>query len=667
MSARLHPGRAGPGWGIMSWLREAWTHSIAVCLVGSGLGASPLSAATCSSPFSLFWEPLPGEDPQPNNCLGGSGFRCYEAESLGNFARLVDPDCDPTQSPGCSVQLGVDLLFPGLEAMVAEDGLVHTPLIEWEFSGGGFVGTCGLAGVDGPIVSDFGETFLQFGGVTCANSENVVNVFTVEARVCMAACPKTTTVTVLDGGPAFTRGIGCPLPPLPATCGESSCASCVKQTGIGGSGPQSSESTGSGKKGPGAELRYAAGGAGRSDSPGATAWRTTLGRYWSHDYAERIVEDPDDSRVWLITKHGSFREFSGKDAGGIYQTVSPSDEYRMLTRTMDGWELRDLEGTVQAFDDNGRWVATTDRNGNATTATHDAFGVLTDVIFPDGRSETFTYHPDGKLASITEVGVGGAESLIWSYTWTGDDLSRIDRPDGTSLEFLYEDPRHSGYLTQQILVGTSGGRRIERAWQMDALGNVIAVWEGAVTPGPNGPEPPADAVDLYRFVYDDPAFPTETTVTDPLGMPAIYQLDRDPASRKVRVTSISGSCPTCTSGPNATFEYGDPANTLRVTKEIDGRGHETVMEYDANGQITHRLEAVDTPALTRETTWEYDPTYPALPTRIERPSVTGGPELRVTTFVYDASGNLLDRIDEGVEDGAAFTFTRRAPTRPRVR
>ena len=76
---------------------------------------TPLQAAICSSPFSLFWEPLPGEDPQPNNCLGGSGFRCYEAESLGTFARLVDPDCDPTQSPGCSVQLGVDLLFPGLQ------------------------------------------------------------------------------------------------------------------------------------------------------------------------------------------------------------------------------------------------------------------------------------------------------------------------------------------------------------------------------------------------------------------------------------------------------------------------------------------------------------------------------------------------------------------------
>jgi YD repeat-containing protein len=634
--------------------------SLLPLLLTSVAWPTPLQAAICSSPFSLFWEPLPGEDARPNNCLGASGFRCYEAESLGTFARLVDADCDPTQEP-CSVQLGLSLEFPGLEAMIAEDGQVHTPLIEWEFSGGGFVGTCGLDGVDGRIVSDFVESFLQFGGVTCANSQNVVNVFTVEARVCMAACPRTTTVTVLDGGPAFTRGIGCPLPPLPATCGESSCTICVKGVPVGGGGAETDGG------GPGARLRYAAGGAGRSDSPGATAWRTTLGRYWSHDYAERIVEDPDDSHVWLITKLGSFRGFSGKDAGGVYQTVSPSDEYRTLTRTAGGWELRDLEGTVQAFGSDGRWLSTTDRNGNAKTAGYDAFGVLTEVTFPDGRSETFTYDVGGKLASISEVGVGGADSLTWNYTWTGDDLTRIDRPDGTSLEFLYEDPRNPGYMTQQILVGTSGGRRVERAWQMDALGNVIAVWEGSVVAGPNGPEPPADAVDLYRFAYDDPAFPTETTVTDPLGMPAIYQLDRDPASRKVRVTSISGSCPTCTSGPNATFEYGDPANTLRVTKEIDGRGHETVMEYDANGQITHRLKAVDTPALTRETTWEYDPTYPALPTRIERPSVTGGPELRVTTFVYDASGNLLDRIDEGVEDGAAFTFTRRAPTRPRVR
>ena len=160
---------------------------------------------------------------------------------------------------------------------------------------------------------------------------------------------------------------------------------------------------------------YKAGGAGGDGFPGTPSWRTELGLYWSHDYAERIVQDPGDSHVWLITKGGSFREFSTLSAG-VYQTIAPTDEYRTLRRTA-GWTLTSLDGTVQTFDGAGRWASTTDRFGNAKTAGYNLSGQLESVSFPDGRSETFTYHPSGKLASITEIGVGGAASRTWSYTW----------------------------------------------------------------------------------------------------------------------------------------------------------------------------------------------------------------------------------------------------------
>jgi YD repeat-containing protein len=77
-----------------------------------------------------------------------------------------------------------------------------------------------------------------------------------------------------------------------------------------------------------------------------------------------------------------------------------------------------------------------------------AAGRLSAVSFPDGRSETFSYHPSGKLASITEVPVSGSGtgSRSWSYTWssanTGDELLAISRPDGTApgavTEYAYD-------------------------------------------------------------------------------------------------------------------------------------------------------------------------------------------------------------------------------------
>jgi hypothetical protein len=72
-------------------------------------------------------------------------------------------------------------------------------------------------------------------------------------------------------------------------------------------------------------------------SAGVTAnpWNTYLGRNWSPDYAERIVMDPDETHAWLLTRFGSFREFGSLAAGSgsrLYQTVTPSDEYRKRYR-----------------------------------------------------------------------------------------------------------------------------------------------------------------------------------------------------------------------------------------------------------------------------------------------------------------------------------------------
>jgi hypothetical protein len=131
--------------------------------------------------------------------------------------------------------------------------------------------------------------------------------------------------------------------------------------GIGG-GPGGSSASGGPPSlgpqadGPGATLRYRGGGTGHPDHPMPASWNATLGRYWSHDYAEAIVEDPDATHVWLLTRSATFREFTDAGGDGDYETAVPSDEYRQLTKTAGGWELRDLDGMVKFFDAAGRWA-----------------------------------------------------------------------------------------------------------------------------------------------------------------------------------------------------------------------------------------------------------------------------------------------------------------------
>jgi RHS repeat-associated protein len=576
----------------------------------------------------------------------------------------MDPECDPN-TESCEVELRLGLEFPGNIQNLQDDDGAPTPRVWW-FTGAtppsctpwpntpcSILAECGQF-VD--IPSDFIDTFIRI-TATCESLRTSSSAYSIKAANCITNddCREPTLLAVGDlrfDDPALASQIGCPVPP-PDDCSESPnmCTMCqIAGAGPAGGAPAGGPAGGPGGEGgptgPGATLRYRGSGAGHPGFPGTTAWNTELGRYWSHDYAMRIVEDPNDSHVWLITGGASFREFSDL-SGGEYGTAKPSDEKRTLRRT-GGWELEELDGTVHAFDTSGRWLSTVDRNGNTTEATYTG-GQLDSVSFPDGRREDFTYS-SGRLATITEVGVDGTTTALWEYTWIGLDLTRIDRPDGTALRYVYGDAGHPGYVTRVELEGTDGTSvRIVRAYAYDTTGNVIDTWAGNVSP--TGP----DAVDRWQYAFDNPLLPAETTVTDPLGDTSTYSIGRDPASRKPRLLETDGDCPSCGLGPNTTLVYGDSSNPLEPTSVTDANGNETLFTYDAYGQVTSKTEAVGS-AVERTTTWEYHPTYHGLVTERRQPSTSGSGD-RVTTWDRDpANGNPTTVTIEGFEAGAAFSY-----------
>ena len=522
-----------------------------------------------------------------------------------------------------------------------------------------------LPGFTGCNMSDVDHAYnaLQEEGLSCAGAPYDYGSYSVAGLVCegRTGCSMVSKVEGMKF--VVTKAmLGCPIIPTQSCNGDdgTSCRDCLAGgVGIGGGlGIGGSGGTGDPATGDGAYLYYTAGGPGHTGLPGSAAWRVTLGRHWSHSYARRIVPDPDESHVWLTTEHGTFREWSALDTmTGVYQSVAPSNEDRTLTWTGSGWTLEELDGTVHAFDGGGLWTSTTYRNANgglnAKVAAY-AGGVLDHVTFPDDTREDFTYYlagdpSEGKLESITVVGVDGTASRTWTYHWTGDDLVRIDRPDGTAVLYTYDDARFPGYLTRIELEGTDGtSTRIERAYEYDAQGNVIASWAGDVSKA--GP----DAVDLWQLAFDDPTTPTVTTVTDPLNQEITYHLEHEATSESIKVTSIDGDCPVCGLGPNVTLGYEDPNHPLLPTAITDGRSLTTTMSYDAHGQLTSRTEADGEPEM-RTATWGYDPTYPGLVTSMEVPSVAGGGALRTTEWLRDASGNPTTRRITGVEAGSAFS------------
>ncbi|MCH9651866.1 MAG: hypothetical protein K0U98_26795 [Deltaproteobacteria bacterium] len=610
----------------------------------------------------IEWTPGPNLPDDNNLCLGL--FHCEQAVNNGVSYEVIPPGCDAS-AQSCALRLNVALEMPGLH----QEFNIFAPAQFFWFQGPtptvpcnpgcdpAPISTCGLFG--GGIDEDTGQTFIQVSDLTCDTLDQPEHqLYSLSVYRCKGAtgCERRLDIPSLSlTAQTLKRELGCKDPP-PAGCGgDLGCKMC-NTCGPGGAASPSGNGGafsggGKGNTGPGAELRYLAGGAGGDGWPGTAAWRTELGLYWSHDYAERIIEDASNSRAWLITKFATFRKFSDL-SGGVYQTNSPSDEYRTLSKTAGGWELESLDGTIQAFNNLGRWTSTTDRFGNAKNAFYNVMGQLATVEFPDDRSETFTYYPTGRLETITEVGVTAADSRTWTYTWTDDLLDRIDHPDGTALEFFYEDLNFSGYLTRVEKVGTLGGRRVESAWEYDAVGNVAYLWRGDVD------RLGANAIDLWEYVFDNPLSPTVTTVIDPLGNSATHTIGRDENSNKPRLEGLSGDCPSCGTGPNTTIAYDDMDHPLRATKETDANGHEKVMTYDTNGQVLTRTEALGEPE-ERTTTWVYNSTFPALVDRIIQESVEGAPNERITDMTYNAEGALTQRRIEGFEtvDGMVTSFS----------
>jgi YD repeat-containing protein len=166
----------------------------------------------------------------------------------------------------------------------------------------------------------------------------------------------------------------------------------------------------------------------------------------------------------------------------------------------------------------------------------------------------------------------------------------------------------------------------------------------------------ATAVNVWTLSFDEPGKPTETTVTDPLGVVSVYTLGRDVGSSKPRLASLDGSCPSCGLEPNSQLAYEDPAHPLRPTRQTDGDGTVTLLAYDATGQLTSRVDDLGGD-LERETTWSYDTDFPSFVTEVRRPSVTGNPlDERVTSIVYDAEGNETSRTESGFEDHTPFSL-----------
>lgn len=647
--------------GSTPYLRLTLRRAAVVTLL-SGLSISAAGWAQCGacagSPLGSWVCALSAPTPTDNGICGGGSLKvCQTPTNEGTRIDII---------PGAGGTFEARLVA-GVRAQWNSDSsqLSAAKLKLWWQAGG--TATHPTSDLCQNNSSDRLETYLRETGLTCAGAPYSFGVYSLRAVVCSGSgCQRFTDFNGLDF--TVTKSmLGCTTP-LPYSCKEPcksssgaaglQCSACQPVGGdagcsVGDGNPSCTPSWAGN-----AQLRYAGSGVGGDSLPGSTAWRTALGLFWSHDYAERVVVDPDTTspgHVWLLTRYGTFREFSNLAAGSglrLYQSRAPSDEFRQLyfDTSTSGWQLQSLDGRTDYFRSDGLWdkAVWVQDPSHATQATYNGSNQLTAVSFPDGRSDSFTYHSSGKLASITTVPVSGSStsSRTWNLTWSGDELVEIERPDGTSWAFTYDSTR-PGYLTQVDLVSGSDSRVMAAFSYLSGTNRVEHSWRGHASFSN------AAAVDKVSYAYTNPALPTQIvntrTISSTFDEVTTLVLERDTVSSKPRLMSSQRSCPSCgaTITPTTSFAYGG-ANPLLPSSTTDPKGTRTDFTYDSNGRQLTMVEAANVSGMARTTTYTRDSNFPGLVAQVEVPSTSGGSNKRRTSTAYNAT---TARLESGTIDG----------------
>ncbi|MFE3853604.1 DNRLRE domain-containing protein [Streptomyces griseorubiginosus] len=358
---------------------------------------------------------------------------------------------------------------------------------------------------------------------------------------------------------------------------------------------------------------YAYDGAGRLRNATTPAGRTTT---YTYDISGRLTEK---------ALPGGTVDY-GYDTLGRTTSVTHSDGSDDLAYVYDGADRpvvtvqtsadSTVISTATQYDAAGR-VTSVNRGGAAFTYVRDGQGRITERDLPDGRSQSYAYGDDNRLAGTTLTAASGTTAKVdYTYDAAGNTLTTA-RQNGPTTTRAYDA---AGELTS--LTHTQGSSTLTK----------------------------------YDVTWNDAGSPaTLTTTRGSTATTTLYGYDR--AGQLTRECApASGS--TCTvSAPATTYTYDGDGNRTAMTRngvattyayDTDDRlttestgGTDTTYTYDANGSLASRTTG------TTKQSYSY-----GLDGNLQSVTLADG---RTVSYGYDDSGNRVSRTVGGTTD-ATWTW-----------
>lgn len=394
-----------------------------------------------------------------------------------------------------------------------------------------------------------------------------------------------------------------------------------------------------------------------------SGYDSPLGYAWAHNYDKRLYTYPDNSVI--IRKETGWKRKFVPSGGGF---TTPAGETGTLTLNVDGtYTYTEKDGTTELYDLKGRLVKITDPRGSGLTFSYEAptRTALTGLLPSNVNQATpLIVAYDYRLSRIEETNTAGALTGTWvnfQYNATTGRLTGLTDSMGRSVTYGYDPignltsvatPKNSatyGYTdtkNKHLLTSTDEGDGVYTN-TYDTYGRVSKQTHGT---------------GVIDITYTNPRKQTKvtTTIKDSAGVVLNTQnrtLDFDDQGQVIKETDTFGN----------EIRYTRNSQTY-ITREERWENSGTVaapnlaikvatdFTYDTTGNVLTRTEAQGT-ALQKTTTNTWHPQFGKLLTETVK-SVVNPTLNRVTTNSYDPKGNLLTSTETGLlGDATPYSYS----------
>ena len=404
-----------------------------------------------------------------------------------------------------------------------------------------------------------------------------------------------------------------------------------------------------------------------------------FGQGWMLAGLNHLVTSTDG--VLLVAGGGAMFWFDENPDGSFSSPTGPLATSTLVKNIDDSYTLTDKFGNKSEFDSAGLLTSWADTNNNTTSyAYQDAdmdtlvdeisqitgpFGRITSFVFTNGllssvtdldaRVTSLSHDGSGRLTSITAPdpdGAGPLAAAVTSYTYDTDDrLTQISDPLSHTTAFSYN---FAGRLVQvtntdtttKSFVPIQSRGLIDTSTGVGTAANPAAFVSPEAVPG----ELTNETGDTITIETD--RFGSVTEFTDALGNKTVYQRNADGLVTQITGADPDGGGPL--TAPVTTYQYDADNNLTQITSAdsttqswvydatlnlatsyTDQLGRVTTFAYDANGNLTSTTDA-----LGNVTSYTHNSNGQVLTITLPDPDRAGPLAAPVTSYSYDSSGRL---------------------------